>query len=122
MPPFNDLESVERILVENPGKVAGLILEPIMMAAGIIAPEEGYLAGLKELLHSHGALLSFDEVKTGLATHPGGATRRFGVTPDIVCRPMRVVSMLALVSAGSSSNCHSTVGRSVAKVLLGVSR
>ncbi len=82
---FNDLGSVEQILVEYPGQVAGLILEPIMMASGVIAPEEGYLAGLKELLHSHGALLSFDEVKTGLATGPGGATRRFGVTPDVVC-------------------------------------
>ena len=82
---FNDLESVERILQEFPGQVAGAILEPIMMNAGIIAPEEGFLAGLKELLHSHDALLSFDEVKTGLTTGPGGATRRFGVTPDIIC-------------------------------------
>ncbi len=82
---FNDLGSVERILAEYPGQVAGAILEPIMMNAGIIPPEEGFLAGLKELLHSHDALLSFDEVKTGLATGPGGETGRFGVTPDIVC-------------------------------------
>ena len=82
---FNDLEIVERILLENPGQVAGAILEPIMMNAGIIAPDEGYLAGLKELLHSHGALLTFDEVKTGLTTGPGGATRLFGVTPDLIC-------------------------------------
>ncbi len=82
---FNDLESVERILVENLGQVAGAIIEPIVMSAGIIPPEEGYLAGLKELLHKHGALLSFDEVKTGLSTGPGGATRLFGVTPDIIC-------------------------------------
>jgi len=37
---FNDLESVERILQEYPGQVAGMILEPIMMNAGIIAPED----------------------------------------------------------------------------------
>jgi len=82
---FNDLESVERILQENPGQVAGAILEPIMMNAGIIAPQDGFLAGLKELLHSHGALLTFDEVKTGLTTGPGGVTRLFGTTPDIIC-------------------------------------
>ena len=82
---FNDLESVERILLENPDQVAGAILEPIMMNAGIIAPEDGFLAGLKELLHNHGALLTFDEVKTGLTSGPGGATRLFGVTPDLVC-------------------------------------
>ena len=52
---FNDLESVERIFQEFPGQIAGAILEPIMMNAGIIAPDPGFLAGLKELLHSHGA-------------------------------------------------------------------
>jgi len=82
---FNDLEVIERILLENPGQVAGAILEPIMMNAGIIEPDEGYLSGLKELLHRHDALLAFDEVKTGLTTGPGGATRLFGVTPDLVC-------------------------------------
>jgi len=82
---FNDLGSVDRILQECPGEVAGVILEPIMMNAGIIPPDEGYLAGLKELLRSHGAFLAFDEVKTGLTTGPSGATGLFGVTPDIVC-------------------------------------
>ena len=81
---FNDLDAVRRRLQENPGQIAGLILEPIMMNAGIIMPEPGYLAGLKDLLHAHGALLAFDEVKTGLTAGPGGATGVTGVTPDIV--------------------------------------
>ena len=51
-----------------------MIIEPIMMNAGIIHPEPGYLAALKDLLHSHGALLTFDEVKTGLTAGPAGAT------------------------------------------------
>ena len=73
--PFNDLAAVERVLVEHPGEVAGMILEPVMMNAGIIHPVEGYLSGLKDLLHRHGALLTFDEVKTGLTVGPGGVTR-----------------------------------------------
>ena len=73
--PFNDLAAVERALVEHPGEVAGMILEPVMMNAGIIHPDDGYLAGLKDLLHRHGALLTFDEVKTGLTVGPGGVTR-----------------------------------------------
>ena len=81
---YNDLELVESLLVENPGRIAGMILEPIMMNAGVIGPQDGYLAGLKDLLHRHGALLTFDEVKTGLTVGPGGATRRLGVTPDLV--------------------------------------
>ena len=83
--PFNDLAAVERALVAHRGEVAGMILEPLMMNAGVIHPEPGYLAGLKELLHAHDALLTFDEVKTGLTVGPGGVTRAQGVTPDIVC-------------------------------------
>ena len=71
---FNDLDSVARLLDEHQGQVAGMILEPVMMNAGIIKPEPGYLAALKDLLHSHGALLTFDEVKTGLTVGPGGVT------------------------------------------------
>jgi glutamate-1-semialdehyde 2,1-aminomutase len=55
------------------------------MNVGIVLPEAGYLAGLKEVAHRHGALLVFDEVKTGVTLASGGATDRFGVTPDIVC-------------------------------------
>ncbi|HEX6150351.1 aspartate aminotransferase family protein [Nocardioides sp.] len=83
--PFNDLAAVDRALAAHPGSVAGMILEPLMMNAGVIHPQPGYLAGLKELLHAHGALLTFDEVKTGLTVGPGGVTRAQGVTPDIVC-------------------------------------
>jgi glutamate-1-semialdehyde 2,1-aminomutase len=82
---FNDLDSVARLLDEYPDQVAGMILEPIMMNAGIILPEPGYLAGLAELLHSRGALLTFDEVKTGLTTGPGGVTQLSGVQPDLIC-------------------------------------
>ena len=83
--PFNDLGAVERALDAHPGRIAGMILEPVMMNAGIIPPDDGYLAGLKELLHAHDAYLTFDEVKTGFTTGPAGATGRYGVTPDLVC-------------------------------------
>jgi glutamate-1-semialdehyde 2,1-aminomutase len=82
---FNDVDAVARALAEHPGRIAGMIVEPVMMNAGIIAPEPGYLAALRELLHQHGALLAFDEVKTGLTVSSGGATEVYGVTPDIIC-------------------------------------
>src|SRR3977135_384978 len=44
---FNDLDSVARLLDEHEGQIAGMILEPVMMNAGIIKPEPGYLAQLK---------------------------------------------------------------------------
>jgi glutamate-1-semialdehyde 2,1-aminomutase len=100
---FNDLAAVRRVLEQNPGQIAGMILEPIMMNAGIIKPEPGYLDGLKELLHAHGALLTFDEVKTGLTAGPGGATRYTGVTPDLVCLAKAIGGGVAVAAIGGTA-------------------
>jgi glutamate-1-semialdehyde 2,1-aminomutase len=83
--PANNLGAVEAALERYPGEIAGMIIEPIMMNAGIIFPDEGYLPALRDLLHSHGALLTFDEVKTGFTTGPGGASGLLGATSDLVC-------------------------------------
>jgi glutamate-1-semialdehyde 2,1-aminomutase len=82
--PFNDLPALERAFAHHRNEVAAVIVEPAMMNLGIVLPDQGYLAGVKEMAHSHGALLIFDEVKTGVTISPGGATERFGVTPDLV--------------------------------------
>jgi glutamate-1-semialdehyde 2,1-aminomutase len=82
--PFNDAAALQAVLAEEAGEIAGMIVEPIMMNAGVIPPADGYLARIRDLLHQHGALLTFDEVKTGLTTGPGGAGALFGVTPDLV--------------------------------------
>jgi glutamate-1-semialdehyde 2,1-aminomutase len=100
---FNDIGSVERLLGEHPGQVAGMIIEPIMMNAGIIEPQPGYLAALKELLHSRDALLIFDEVKTGLTAGPQGATGLTGVTPDIICLAKAIGGGVALAAVGGSA-------------------
>jgi glutamate-1-semialdehyde 2,1-aminomutase len=100
---FNDLATVERLLDAHRGRVAGMIVEPIMMNAGIIQPAAGYLAGLKELLHSDGALLTFDEVKTGLTAGPSGAVGVVGVTPDIVCLAKAIGGGIASAAVGGSA-------------------
>jgi glutamate-1-semialdehyde 2,1-aminomutase len=82
--PFNDLGALERVLDEHRGEIAGMILEPIMMNAGIIPPDPGYLEGIRELTRAHGVFLTFDEVKTGLSVSAGGVTAWSGVTPDLV--------------------------------------
>jgi glutamate-1-semialdehyde 2,1-aminomutase len=99
---FNDLEAVRRVLDAYPGQVAGMILEPIMMNAGVVLPEEGYLAGLKDLLHSRDALLAFDEVKTGLTAGPSGATGVTGVTPDITCLAKAIGGGISVAAIGGS--------------------
>jgi glutamate-1-semialdehyde 2,1-aminomutase len=100
---FNDLSGVARLLDEHPGRVAGMIVEPIMMNAGIIAPLPGYLAGLRDLLHADGALLTFDEVKTGLTVGPGGVTALSGVTPDLVCLAKSLGGGVAVAAIGGSA-------------------
>ena len=83
--PFNDADALARLLEELEGRVAGLIMEPAMMNVNIIAPVAGYLERVRELTREHGAVLIFDEVKTGAAVAAGGATELFGVRPDVVC-------------------------------------
>ena len=82
--PFNDAEALARVLEKLRGRVAGLIMEPAMMNINIIPPLEGYLERVRELTREHGVKLIFDEVKTGATIARGGATRRFGVEPDMI--------------------------------------
>jgi glutamate-1-semialdehyde 2,1-aminomutase len=82
--PFNDADALESVLDKLDGKVAGLIMEPAMMNINIIPPVEGYLERVRELTSQHGVKLIFDEVKTGATISYGGATKRFGVQPDLI--------------------------------------
>jgi glutamate-1-semialdehyde 2,1-aminomutase len=81
--PYNDLEAVKALFEENPEEIAGVILEPVVGNAGFIAPDAGFLEGLREITQEHGALLVFDEVMTGFRIAYGGAQEKFGITPDL---------------------------------------
>jgi len=108
--PFNDLGAVERALAAHRGRIAGMIIEPVMMNAGIIPPADGYLAGLRDLLHADGAYLTFDEVKTGFTTGPAGATGRYGVTPDIVCLAKALGGGIPVAAIGGIDEVMSAIG------------
>ena len=82
---FNDLATVERRFKENPGEIAAIILEPILMNVGLCMPQPGFLKGLRDLATKHGALLIFDEVKTGAKLGWGGASEYFNVHPGMLC-------------------------------------
>ena len=81
---FNDADAVERAFAEHDGQIAGMIVEPAMTNCGLVLPDPGYLERLKEICHKHGALLAFDEVKTGFTVAWGGAVEAFGVVPDLI--------------------------------------
>jgi glutamate-1-semialdehyde 2,1-aminomutase len=82
---YNRLETVEKLLDVHPGQVAAIIVEPIAGNMGVVAPEQGFLLGLRRLANTHGALLIFDEVITGFRVAYGGAQTLYGVTPDLTC-------------------------------------
>jgi glutamate-1-semialdehyde 2,1-aminomutase len=81
--PWNRLDVLARILERHPGKIAAVMMEPVLCNSGCILPRDGYLAGVRDLCREHGALLVFDEVITGFRLHLGGAQAAFGVTPDL---------------------------------------
>jgi glutamate-1-semialdehyde 2,1-aminomutase len=79
--PFNDLETVERLLAQH--EVAAVIVEPVAGNMGLVPPVDGFLEGLRVATTAAGALLVFDEVMTGFRVHSGGAQALYGVTPDL---------------------------------------
>src|SRR4051812_3433660 len=79
---FNDAENMERLLAEV--EPACVIMEAAMMNLGVVLPEPGYLEAVRQITADAGVVLIFDEVKTGLCIAAGGATERFGVTPDLI--------------------------------------
>jgi len=81
--PFNDPGAVVRAFSTRPGRIAAVIVEPVVANAGVIPPAAGYLEHLREVTRADGALLVFDEVITGFRIGHGGAQARFGVTPDL---------------------------------------
>jgi len=107
--PFNDLQALERAFTRYPNEVAAVIVEPAMMNVGIVLPDPGYLAGLRDIAHRNGALLIFDEVKTGITIAAGGATERFGVTPDIIALAKAIGGGLPCGAVGGTANVMTVI-------------
>jgi glutamate-1-semialdehyde 2,1-aminomutase len=78
---FNDLEGLERELAH--GDVAAVLMEPALTNIGIVLPDDGYLAGVRELTRRHGTYLINDETHT-FSAGPGGATAFWGLEPDVL--------------------------------------
>ncbi len=110
--PFNDAGAMERRIVRLTAegrKPACVIMEPAMMNLGIVLPEPGYLEAVREITARHGIVLIFDEVKTGLTIAAGGATERFGVTPDLVTLAKALGGGLPTGAIGGTAEVMSVV-------------
>jgi glutamate-1-semialdehyde 2,1-aminomutase len=106
---FNDLTLVEKLFEEHPGQIAGVIVEPILQNCGVLLPIDGFLAGLREVTRRHDALLTFDEVKTGLTVGRGGASRLYGVRPDIICLAKSLGGGLPISAIGGTEDVMAAI-------------
>lgn len=83
--PFNDIDAVRECFARHPGKIAGLIIEPVCGNIGVVNPSAGYLEALRAECSANGALLIFDEVMTGFRGCFGGLSQISKVVPDLTC-------------------------------------
>ena len=80
---YNNLNSVEKLLLKNKNKVAAIIIEPVAGNMGLVLPKRNFLKGLKNLSKKYNCLLIFDEVMTGFRVSKGGVQEIYDVEPDI---------------------------------------
>jgi len=78
---INDLPALEAALAQ--GDVAACLFEPALTNIGIVLPDAGYHAAVRELCTAHGALLVIDETHT-ISAGPGGCTQAWGLRPDVL--------------------------------------
>ena len=107
--PFNDLEATQRIAREHRDDLAAIIAEPIPMNMGFILPDTGFFPGLRELCDELGALLIFDEIKTG-AKFPRGGAGRVGVRPDLMTLGKSIACGVPMSAVAGSHGILDEVG------------
>jgi glutamate-1-semialdehyde 2,1-aminomutase len=80
---YNDLDSLAQVFAANKGKVACVIMQAYETSKE--RPKPGFLEGVKKMVHDNGAILIFDEIRTGFRIAMGGAQEYFNVIPDVAC-------------------------------------
>jgi glutamate-1-semialdehyde 2,1-aminomutase len=80
---YNDTDGARRLIADNAGRLAAVIVEPVMGGGGALPGDPDFLRALREETARHGVLLVFDEVMTSRLA-PGGMHGKLGITPDLV--------------------------------------
>jgi len=102
--PYNDIGAVERLFQAHREKIAAVIVEPVAANMGVVPPDPGFLAALRELTSREGALLIFDEVITGFRLCYGGAQTIYGISPDLTTLGKIIGGGLPLAAYGGRRN------------------
>ncbi len=82
--PYNDLDTVKKLVKEHKGEIAAIIVEPVAGNMGCILPQAGFHEGLRKLCDEEGIIFIFDEVMTGFRLAPGGAQEKLNIKADLV--------------------------------------
>jgi glutamate-1-semialdehyde 2,1-aminomutase len=99
--PFNDPDAAETILRREAGRLAGVIVEPVLGAGGMIPAWPEFLERLRSVTAELGLVLIFDEV-ISLRVAPGGGQERYGVTPDLTTMGKIIGGGLPVAAFGGS--------------------
>jgi glutamate-1-semialdehyde 2,1-aminomutase len=107
--PYNNLGAVEHLFTEHKNKIAAVIVEPIAANMGVVLPEPGFLAGLREITRKNGALLIIDEVITGYRIHNGAVQQFLGGDADITTLGKIIGGGLPVAAYGGSAELMNNV-------------
>jgi glutamate-1-semialdehyde 2,1-aminomutase len=103
---YNDVEALARELAHE--DVAVVLMEPALTNIGIVMPEPGYLEAVRRLTREHGTLLIDDETHT-FSAGPGGATRAWGLEPDIVTIGKSIAGGIPIGAYGISAELAAAI-------------
>jgi glutamate-1-semialdehyde 2,1-aminomutase len=81
--PYNDTDALEETFTRYTGKIACVIVEPVVGNMGCVPPNPGYLQFLREITQREGTVLILDEVMTGFRVSYGGAQELYKIKPDL---------------------------------------
>jgi glutamate-1-semialdehyde 2,1-aminomutase len=107
--PFNDMNSLEKIVKKEKKNIAAVIMEPVPCNYGLIPPGENYLHDVRKLCDKYGILLIFDEVINGFRLARGGAQEYFNVRADITTLGKIIGGGLPVGAYGASKEIMSKI-------------
>lgn len=82
--PYNNLSEVAKLIENNKGEIAAIIIEPVAGNMGCVLPQPGFLEGLRKLCNEENIVFILDEVMTGFRLAPGGAQEKLNIDADLV--------------------------------------
>jgi glutamate-1-semialdehyde 2,1-aminomutase len=106
---YNDVDGTRSAILAHASDLAAVIVEPVAGNMGVVPPEPGFLAMLREETARVGALLVFDEVITGFRLGWAGAQGRFDIHPDLTCLGKIVGGGMPLAAFGGRRDLMSMI-------------